>query len=138
MANLTKDHAQVICRKLEAVDETPKGAAHERHCVYYGKVLLGHVGIRHGSRRDQSHDHIPKDLNIPPRFAFELATCTKYRDDYLEKVGAIKTHESNEVALPPPPPKYPWQKDWVAIQETEAKELPAPEPESPDSAESSS
>jgi hypothetical protein len=121
MANITKEHAQVICKKLGAVDETSSGAAHERHCVYHGKILLGHIGIRHGSKRDQSHDHIPKDLNVSPRFALELATCTKSRDEYLEKVGVIQPPDSDASVRSLSSPQYPWQKDWVAIQAEEAK-----------------
>ena len=119
MTTMTKGHAEAICKKLLSVDESAKGGAHDRHCVYHGKILLGHVGIRHGSNKDQPHNHIPKDLNVPFHFALELATCTKSRHDYLVKVGAIRSNDSDEVTLPAP--QYPWQKDWPAIQEEEAK-----------------
>jgi hypothetical protein len=127
MTILTKDHAVLICKKLGAVDESAKGAAHNRHCVYHGKVLLGHIGIRHGSNRNQSHNHIPNDLNITPRFAWEIATCMKYLEDYLacmrDKDMLPKEPETPEK----PQLKRPWEQDWVALQESEAKELAAPD-----------
>lgn len=118
MSNLTKDHAELICKKLGAKDESAKGAAHDRHCVYHGDVLLGHIGIRHGSNRNQSHNHIPKDLNVSPRFAWEIATCTKYLDDYLTCL-----REKGQLPQEPEAPeklqiKRPWERDWAALAET--------------------
>jgi hypothetical protein len=123
MPNITKDHAELICKKLGAVDESLKGAAHERHCVYYGKVLLGHIGIRHGSKRNQSHDHVPKDLNVSPRFAWELGTCTKYLDDYLDNLRGRGHLPQEQEATEQPQISRPWEKDWVALQ---AATPPAP------------
>jgi hypothetical protein len=83
MPNLTKDHALLICKKLKAVNESSKGSAHEKFCVYHEGILLGFVGVRHGSKKDQGHGHIPKDLNVSPRFAWEMGTCTKSLEDFL-------------------------------------------------------
>ena len=55
-------------------------------------------GIRHSSRKDKGHGHIPGELRVGPRFAKELAICNKSREDYLEQRGFTPENlgESNE------------------------------------------
>jgi hypothetical protein len=81
MAQITKELASKICRKLDA--QLLKDGAHQRGGVFHKEVLIGTIGIRHGSNKDQSHDHIPKELNLSPHFTRELGICTKSRDEYL-------------------------------------------------------
>ena len=128
MPQITKDHALTICKKLKAVNESAKGAAHITYSVYHGKVLLGSFGVRHGSNRNQGHGHIPDDLNISPRLAWELGSCTKYLDDYLacmREKGMLPTESSPEEIKAVPELKRPWERNWLAIQEGEVQELAA-------------
>ena len=112
MPLITKEHALRICRKLEAKDITPHNSAHEKFGVFYDGKMVGFVGIRRSPRRDQPHGHVPADLNLPPRFAWEIASCTKYLSDYLSYLkekgllpGASESQsqESDLRSLKPPP-----------------------------------
>jgi hypothetical protein len=82
MTQITKELAVKICKKLQAT-LLSKGA-HEHWGVFHEDKLIGTFGIRHGSEKDQSHDHIPKNLNLPTHFTRELGICTKSRDEYIE------------------------------------------------------
>ena len=79
---LTKDHAVEIARKLGAV-VTKKGA-HRIAAIYVNGIFIAAFGIRHGSRRNAGHDHIPRDIFFPPNKCRRLAECTLYRDDWIE------------------------------------------------------
>lgn len=66
---ITKELALKIVRKLKATKVSAKGAAHDLYEVRYGNLPIAHFGIRHGSSRDQGHDHIPDDIHVGPGFA---------------------------------------------------------------------
>jgi hypothetical protein len=84
---LTKDHAKAIAAKLGATEKPgKKNSPHDIQLIYLGGKLIAHFGIRRGSRRDAGHDHIPKSLHVSPHFCLELATCTKYLDDWLAEM----------------------------------------------------
>jgi hypothetical protein len=84
MAQITKELAVRICKKLDAVKLSTRNGAHEKWGVFQDGKLIGAFGIRHSPNKEQSHDHIPKDLNLSPHFTRELGICTKSRDEYLE------------------------------------------------------
>ena len=69
MAFIDKDDAREIAKKLKA-KWTKKTKAHDVWCVYDGEKLIAHFGIRHGSKHDLGHDHIPGSI-------FESAHNTK-------------------------------------------------------------
>lgn len=79
MAIITKEHAQKIVKKLGAEIETKQrsgaGKAHTTALIYHNGILIAQFGIRHGSNKDQSHDHIRNDLHVSPRQALNLARC---------------------------------------------------------------
>jgi hypothetical protein len=83
---LTKDHATAIAGKLRAVPKKKKGSAHQIQLIFHRNQIVAQFGIRHGSKRDAGHDHIPKDLHVPPHFCKELACCTKYLADWLSEM----------------------------------------------------
>lgn len=85
---ITKELAVKIVSKLEAVELTTRGAAHDIYGVYHEDVLVARFGIRRGSRKDAGHDHIPGELGVSVGFARLLAQCPKSRDDYLRQIGA--------------------------------------------------
>jgi hypothetical protein len=90
---LTKDHAIAIAKKLKAKTQDKKGSPHQIQLIFYADKLVAHFGIRHGSKRNAGHDHIPKSLYVSPYFCRELACCTRYLDDWLaemEKQGKLK------------------------------------------------
>jgi hypothetical protein len=126
MAEITKEYAENIAHKLLAKDESKPRSEHDEMVVYHEGRFVARFGIRRGSKKSSGHDHVQKNLNVPTRFAKELATCTKSRLDYLEKIGLVK---SNSPASPEEPAKpalkRPWERDWQALQNT-------PEPEPPE------
>ena len=88
---LTKDHARTIAEKLGA--EIQRGRAHDLAVIKVNGLWVASFGIRHGSRRDQSHDHIPKSINFPPNKCLRLAQCTLNRPDWIKAMkerGLIK------------------------------------------------
>ena len=85
---ITKELAIKIVKKLEAADITDPGDEHDEYAVYgtTGK-LVRTFGIRRSSRKNQGHDHIPKELGVGPNFAKQLGACTKYKPEYLAIIG---------------------------------------------------
>lgn len=81
---ITKTDAQDIARKLEAKIQT--GGAHNIAAIWVDDVLVAKFGIRHGSRRDQSHQHIPKDIHFSPNKTKQLAQCTISRDQWIQSM----------------------------------------------------
>lgn len=80
---ITKEHAEKICTKLQAQVVT-KRKAHDLAQVFYNDVLIVQFGIRRGSRRDLGHGHLPDALHISQRETLDLATCPLSRDGYFE------------------------------------------------------
>lgn len=81
---LTKQHAKEIARKLEAIIGTSK--AHTIASIYVEGILVASFGIRHGSRRDQGHDHIPKDIHFSPNKTRKLAECKITREEWIKEL----------------------------------------------------
>jgi hypothetical protein len=79
--NITKAHAEAIAAKLQAEVRT-KGP-HSIASVWYRGIRIASFGIRHGSRRDAGHGHIPRELYISPYKCRELAICTLTVDAWL-------------------------------------------------------
>jgi hypothetical protein len=83
MANLTKEHALRIAKKLGATITGGAGKAHDLALIYHEGRLIAHFGIRRGSRKDLGHDHIPAQLYIRAGQARLLAQCPLSRKDWL-------------------------------------------------------
>ena len=74
MANvITREHAEKIVKKLQAVNESTKNSAHDTYVVYHNDVEIASFGIRRGSKKDKPHGHIPDELHIRPRQCLDLA-----------------------------------------------------------------
>ena len=85
---ITKELALKIVGKLDAADITEPGSPHKEYAVYgKGNKLVATFGIRHSPRKDQGHDHIPKELGVGPNFAKQLGACTKHKPEYLALIG---------------------------------------------------
>ncbi len=91
-----KDLAWDIASKLKAVDETQPNDVHDIVGVYFRGRLVATFGICRGSRKDKGHGHIPKDLQVPERFAKELGWCPKSRLDWLKKRGLVDEDADTE------------------------------------------
>ena len=83
MANITRDHALKIVKKLDARREKSISKQHDVYVVSDGGKLLALFGIRRCSRRDTAHGHIPSQLHVSPHQARLLAQCPMSRDDWL-------------------------------------------------------
>lgn len=80
---ITKELALKIADKLKA--KFVEGKAHTLAKVYDDEnVLVASFGIRHGSSKDQGHDHIKNSLKIGPHDARNLANCPLSRDGWLK------------------------------------------------------
>ena len=82
---LTKDHALAIAQKLGAEPAAHASKSHDTMAIYHDDIYVTSFGIRRGSRRNQSHSHIPKDIGVTPHFARELAECSKSLEDWVAK-----------------------------------------------------
>ena len=82
MSKLNKTHAETIARKLEAT--YTEGREHTIAILYVGNIRVGQFGIRRGSKKDQGHDYIPKQIFFPAGQCLKLAQCTLNRPDWIK------------------------------------------------------
>jgi len=81
---LNKDDAEKIAKKLKA--RIHKGSAHDIAVIEYEGQHILDFGIRRGSRRDQGHGHIPRDIHLNLRDALSLAQCTLSYDQWIRRM----------------------------------------------------
>jgi hypothetical protein len=81
---LNKDDPQKIAKKLKA--RMHHGSAHEIAIVEYQGKHVADFGIRRGSRRDQGHGHIPRDIHLSPRDTLALAECTLSYEQWIQRM----------------------------------------------------
>lgn len=79
---LNKTHALIIAKKLEA-EIAKKTNNHDIAKVFHNGKLIAKFGIR-GSRKDQGHGHIPRELHTSPHVCKEMADCRIQRKEWLE------------------------------------------------------
>ncbi len=84
MANITKELAVKIAKKLNAVAIKSRSKAHDLFAVEYQSQVVAEISIRRGSRKDLGHDHVPRDLHVSPRNARLLAQCPLSREEYFQ------------------------------------------------------
>ena len=78
---LNKTHAEVIAQKLGAVYR--EGRDHTLAILYENDVYIAQFGIRHGSKKDQGHDYIAKQIYFPTGKCLKMAQCTLNRPDWI-------------------------------------------------------
>jgi len=79
---LTKDHALLIAKKLDAEIRTK--SAHDIAVIKHKGKRIAQFGIRRGSNRNQSHNHIPNSVHLSPRDTMLLAQCTISADEWID------------------------------------------------------
>ena len=92
---LTKDDAEAIAKKLGARIKNAK--AHDIAVIEYEGKRITQFGIRRGSRRDQSHAHLPGSLFMKPHDVKEMAICNISYDEWvslLKEKGLIEPNTS--------------------------------------------
>lgn len=98
MANtITKEHAERIARKLEAVIEA--GAKHDLAKIYYNDRMVAQYGIRRGSKKDAPHSYIPGQIFVGKTDCLGLAQCPLSRDEWvgiLKGKGIIEVDDEDE------------------------------------------
>jgi hypothetical protein len=90
MAQITKEHAENIAKKLEAVIES--GKLHDLAKIYHEKRKVAQFGIRRGSKRDMPHAYIAEQLHVTKAQCLDLARCPLSRAEWiaiLETKGVI-------------------------------------------------
>jgi len=85
MPHLNREHAWKIVEKLGAETETGRGG-HLLAKIYYQGIRVAQFGIRHGSNKDQGHDHIPKGIHLSPHDSLLLARCPMSYETWIEKM----------------------------------------------------
>ena len=90
---LTKQVAEKAIAKLDARDETPRGAAHPLFAIYHDGRLVAKTGLRHSSNRDIPVPHIKKDLRVNTQFILDLARCPKNKRHWLQALGIVPQDE---------------------------------------------
>ena len=86
---LTNQVAKKALDKLDAKDETPKGAAHPIYAIYHDGRLVATTGLRRSSNRDIPVPHVKTDLRVSVRFVLDLARCPKTKTHWLQELGII-------------------------------------------------
>lgn len=82
---LTREHAEAIATKLNATIK-PK-ASHDLAVVIYNGQRIANFGIRRGSNKNQSHDHLPGSLYLSPHDTLELARCPLSFAEWIERMS---------------------------------------------------
>jgi hypothetical protein len=83
---ITKELAERIATKLQAVANPKKNRPHDLYCVYREGRLIAHSGIRRSARKDQGHDHMPGQLRVSPNQARLLGQCPMSREQWVEEM----------------------------------------------------
>lgn len=94
---LTNQVAKKALDKLDAKDDTPKGAAHSIYAVYHDGRLVARTGLRRSSNRDIPVPHVKDDLRVSVHFVLDLARCPKDKQDWLRELGIIPDEDEPEV-----------------------------------------
>jgi hypothetical protein len=121
---ITKELAEKIRSKLCGEDPPKITGGHDVYVVRFNGRIVADVAIRRGSEKDKGHDHIPPALNIGPHFAKEIGICNKGLDDYLDSLRSRNLLPADPEVPERPELKRPWERDWVALQESSEPEPP--------------
>jgi hypothetical protein len=83
-AVITRQLAEAIGGKLKVGKSVSrKGSPHDLYEVEYNGRVVAFLSIHRGSKKEQSHNHVPRDLHISPHQAHELGRCPLSREQYL-------------------------------------------------------
>ncbi len=83
---ITKELAERIAVKLQAVANSKKNRPHDLYCVYHEGRLIAHFVIRRSPKKDQGHDHVPGQLRVSPNQARLLGQCPMSREEWIEEM----------------------------------------------------
>jgi len=86
MAQITRDHAERIVKKLGGVLLPGKSSAHDVYEIRVNGLFVTTIGIRRSSKRDKGHDHVPREMCVGAHFAREFALCNHSVDDWANKL----------------------------------------------------
>lgn len=81
---ITKELAEKIAVKLHA--QKTKTGAHDWYTVSFNGQIVASFGIRHGSRKDSGHDHLPDAIHFGPSKARRLGQCSISEKQWLESL----------------------------------------------------
>lgn len=99
---LNRDDAEKIAKKLKA--RLHQGSAHEIAVIEYKGQYVAEFGIRRGSRRDQGHGHIPRDIYLNLHDALALAQCSMSYEKWVQRMkdrGVIEEDPDQEATSTP-------------------------------------
>lgn len=83
---VTKELAENIARKLQAVCNAKKNRPHDLYVVYHEGRRIAHFGSHRSSKKDQGHDHVPGEIHVSPNEARLLGQCPMSREEWVKKM----------------------------------------------------
>jgi hypothetical protein len=83
---ITKELAERIATKLNAVCDRKKNRPHDLYRIYHEGRLVAHFGVRRSSKKDQGHDHVPGQIRVSPAQAKLLGQCPMSREEWVEEM----------------------------------------------------
>jgi hypothetical protein len=83
---ITKELAEEIAKKLQAVCNAKPNRPHDLYVVYHEGRRIAQFGIRRSSRKDQGHDHIPGEIHVSPNQARLLGQCPMTREEWVNEM----------------------------------------------------
>src|SRR5436190_14332691 len=91
---ITKEHAVAIVEKLGGKLLKKKARAHDLYAIYHNNRLILHIGIRHGSKKGQGHDHVSGQIHVGPHDAKLLAICDHTEQWWIEQMKEKRVIEA--------------------------------------------
>jgi hypothetical protein len=83
---ITKELAERIATKLQAVFNAKKNRPHDLYSIYHEGRLIAHFSVRRSSKKDQGHDHVPGQIRVSPNQARLLGQCPMSREEWIEEM----------------------------------------------------
>jgi hypothetical protein len=93
---ITRQLALKIADKLKAVKESRKGSPHDLYAVYENGVPIVVFHIRHGSKKNLGHDHIPDQIHVNAFKSKQLANCPMSRAQWVQEMKSKGVIESDD------------------------------------------
>jgi len=83
---LTKELAKKIVKKLKG-KKSKKSKAHQLFDVRDADgTLIVSISLRHGSEKDQGHDHLQDELCVNTHIAKGLAYCPVSKEQWIQRL----------------------------------------------------
>jgi hypothetical protein len=83
-AQVTREHADKIIRKLKAKPSSRTSTHHKHYDVLVDDQVVLTFGVSHTAKKGKPQSHLPADLHLNAYNTKELANCNLTADQYIE------------------------------------------------------